>query len=257
MRNKNRFTILGCGSSLGSPWITNHKGNLKKNLKNNRTRCCAHIKYKNLSILIDTSPDIKNQFLKNKIQDLDAIVYTHEHADQTSGIFEMRPFFWKNKRKIPVYGSKRTIKALISKYTFCFLPRHGYKPIMKANVVKNKFKITKGNNLLNLKIFDVIHGMIKCSGFVFEKIAYISDCNKIPKKSLNNLNDLNYLIIDCLRRKKHPSHFNYDDALELINSVKPKKAILTNLHTDLDYNYLKKKLPRNIIPAYDGLSFNF
>ena len=88
------------------------------------------LKYENLSILIDTSPDIKSQFLKNKIKSLDAIIYTHEHADQTSGIFEMRPFFWKNKKKIPVYGSERTIKALKSKYTFCFVPKHGYVPII-------------------------------------------------------------------------------------------------------------------------------
>ncbi len=96
---KNKFTILGCGSSLGSPWITNYSAKLKKNPKNIRTRCCAHIQKGDLSILIDTSPDIKNQFLKNKIKTLDAIIYTHEHADQTTGIFEMRPFFWKNKKK--------------------------------------------------------------------------------------------------------------------------------------------------------------
>ena len=118
---KNKFTILGCGSSLGSPWITNYSAKLKKNKKNIRTRCCAHIKKGNLSILIDTSPDIKNQFLKNKIKTLDAIMYTHEHADQTTGIFEMRPFFWKNKKKIPIYGSKRTIKSFLSKFSFCFV----------------------------------------------------------------------------------------------------------------------------------------
>ena len=96
---KNKFTILGSGSSLGSPWITNYKGKLSNNSKNIRTRCCAHIQYKGLSILIDTSPDIKNQFLKNKIRNLDAILYTHEHADQTSGIFEMRPFFFGKIKK--------------------------------------------------------------------------------------------------------------------------------------------------------------
>ena len=107
---KKKFTILGCGSSLGAPWITSFNGNLRRNKKNLRTRCCAHIQKGNLSVLIDTSPDIKNQFLLNKITSLDAIVYTHEHSDQTSGIFEMRPFYWKNKEKIPVYGSLRTIK---------------------------------------------------------------------------------------------------------------------------------------------------
>ena len=254
---KNTFTILGCGSSLGAPWITNFNGKLKKNEKNIRTRCCAHIQKGNLSILIDTSPDIKYQFLRNKINTLDAIVYTHEHADQTSGIFEMRPFFWKNKKKIPVYGSSRTISELKEKYTFCFSQRHGYKPIMKANSIKNKFIIKKGNTNLNLDSFDVTHGMIKATGFVFDKIAYISDCNKISNKSLKKLKNLNFLIIDCLRKDKHPSHFNYDEALKLINLIKPKKSILTNLHVDLDYFKLKKKLPKNIIPAYDGLNFNF
>ena len=115
----NKFTILGCGSSLGSPWITNYKGKLSSNKKNIRTRCCAHIQKGNLSVLIDTSPDIKYQLLKNKIKSLDAILYTHEHSDQTSGIFEMRPFFWKNKKKIPIYGSRRTIRELNNKYTFC------------------------------------------------------------------------------------------------------------------------------------------
>ena len=99
--------------------------------------------------------------------------------------------------------------------------------------------------------------MIKATGFRFEKVAYISDCNRIPRESFKNLYNLEYLVIDCLRKNKHPSHFNYDQALELIKIVKPKKAILTNLHTDLDYGYLKKKLPSNILPAYDGLSFNF
>ena len=254
---KNKFTILGCGSSLGSPWITNYSGNLKKNIKNLRTRCCAHIQFSNLSVVIDTSPDIKAQFLKNKIKNLDAIIYTHEHSDQTSGIFEMRPFFWKNKKKIPVYASSRTIKELKDKYTFCFSPRHGYRPIMTSNVVKDNFKIKKANNIFRIKAFDVVHGMIKATGFVFNKIAYISDCNKIPNKSLSNLFNLEYLIIDCLRIDKHPSHYNYEDALKLIKIVKPKKAILTNLHTDLDYYKLKKKLPSNIFPAYDGLSFNF
>ncbi len=254
---KSKFTILGSGSSLGAPWITNFNGNLKKNPKNIRTRCCAHISYGDLSILIDTSPDIKTQFLKNKIRNLDAIIYTHEHADQTSGIFEMRPFFWKNRKKIPVYGSKKTIQSLKSKYTFCFKQVHDYKPIMKAHVINKKFSIKKNNLIFNIKPFEVVHGEINSTAFLFEKVAYISDCNKIPDKSFKNLYNLEYLILDCLRRNKHPSHFNYDDALNVIKLVKPKKAILTNLHTDLDYDYLKKNLPKNVIPAYDGLSFNF
>ena len=253
----NKFTILGCGSSLGSPWITNYSAKLKKNSKNIRTRCCAHIQKGNLSILIDTSPDIKSQFLNNKIRSLDAIIYTHEHADQTSGIFEMRPFFWKKKKKIPVYASSRTIKELKDKYTFCFSQRHGYKPIMKANTIKKKFLIKKDNTQLFVDAFEVEHGMIKSTGYRFDDIAYISDCNKISNSVSKKLLNLKYLIIDCLRKEKHPSHFNFDDALSFIKLVKPQKAILTNLHVDMDYFDLKRKLPKNIIPAFDGLNINF
>ena len=253
----NRFTILGCGSSLGSPWITNYSAKLKKNSKNIRTRCCAHIQKGNLSVLIDTSPDIKSQFLNNKIRSLDAIIYTHEHADQTSGIFEMRPFFWKNKKKIPIYASNRTIKELKDKYTFCFSQRHGYKPIMKANTIKKKFLIKKDNTQLFVDAFEVEHGMIKSTGYRFDDIAYISDCNKINNSVSKKLLNLKYLIIDCLRKEKHPSHFNFDDALSFIKLVKPQKAILTNLHVDMDYFDLKRKLPKNIIPAFDGLNVNF
>ena len=128
---------------------------------------------------------------------------------------------------------------------------------MKAHIIKDRFKIKKNNKTLSLRAFDVIHGMIKATGFLFEKVAYLSDCNKIPQDSLKNLYDLEYLVLDCLKINKHPSHFNYDDALQLVKMIKPKKTILTNLHTDLDYDYLKKKLPSNILPAYDGLSFNF
>ena len=108
---KNKFTILGCGSSLGSPWITNYWGNCnKQNKKNIRTRCSAHFQFKNISILIDTSPDIKIQFKKNNIKDIDAVIYTHEHADQTFGIFELRPFFWKNKKKLIFMEVKKLLK---------------------------------------------------------------------------------------------------------------------------------------------------
>ncbi len=255
---KNKFTILGCGSSLGAPWITNFWGNLDKNNKKNmRTRCCAHIQYQNISILIDTSPDIKMQIKKNKIKDIDAVIYTHEHADQTVGIFELRPFFWKNKKKIPVYGSKRTSKLLRQKYTFCFAPRSGYKPIMKSYTFKEKFKIKKNNESINIRAIELQHGLIKANGFVFNKVGYLSDCNRIPTKAFNQLKDLNYLVIDCLRKNPHPSHFHFEETLKIAKKLKAKKTILTNLHVDLDYSSLKKNLPENIIPAYDGLSFNF
>jgi phosphoribosyl 1,2-cyclic phosphate phosphodiesterase len=254
----NKFTILGCGSSLGSPWITNYWGNCdKKNIKNLRTRCCAHFKYKNLSILIDTSPDLKIQFKKNNLKNVDAVLYTHEHADQTSGIFELRPFFWKNKKRIDIYGSKKTIKDLRIKYDFCFKPKSGYVPIANAHIIKNNFFLKKGNNKIKISSFEVQHGLIKATAYIIKKIAYISDCSYIPIVSKKILRNLDFLIIDCLRLKHHPGHLNFDAAIALAKELRPKKTILTNLHVDLDYNKLKKKLPSNIVPAFDGLNFNF
>ena len=136
-----KFTILGCGSSLGSPWITNYKGKLKNNPRNIRTRCCAHIQYDNLSILIDTSPDIKSQFLKNKIESLDAIIYTHEHADQTNGLFELRPFFWKKRKLINVYGNLKTINHLKKSQEYLFKKAGIHPPIVKSNIIKSKFNL--------------------------------------------------------------------------------------------------------------------
>ena len=128
---------------------------------------------------------------------------------------------------------------------------------MKANIVKKKFKIFNRNFNIEIEPFEVSHGMIKANGYLFDKVAYISDCSNISKKVSKKLMNLNFLIIDCLRKNKHPSHFNYDDAIDFVRIVKPKKTILTNLHVDLDYYVLKKKLPKNIVPAFDGLSFNF
>ena len=255
---KKKFTILGCGSSLGSPWITNYWGNCnKKTKKNIRTRCSAHFQYKDISILIDTSPDIKIQFKNNKIDNIDAVIYTHEHADQTFGIFELRPFFWKYKKKINIYGSKKTIQELKKKFGFCFTEKQGYAPILKDHTIKNSFIIKKGTNKIKIKSFEVQHGLIKSTAYVIDKVAYLSDCSFVPKKYKNLLYNLDYLIIDCLRINPHPGHFNLDAALSLAKECKSKKTIFTNLHVDFDYDELKDKLPQNILPAYDGMSFTF
>ena len=255
---KNKFTILGCGSSLGSPWINSFWGNCDKvNKKNRRSRCCAHIRYKNLSILIDTSPDIKQQLISNNIKNVDSILYTHEHADQTAGIFEFRPIYFANKKKIPIYCNSSTKKKLKSAYPWIFKSSKLYPQIMFFKNSKNNIFIEKNNIKFKIKAFDVVHGKVKTRGYLFNKIAYISDCNGIPMKSLRMLKNLNYLIIDCFRERKHVTHFNYDEALEIIKILKPKKSILTNLHVDFDYKKLKKKLPANVTPAYDGINFNF
>ena len=255
---KDKIIILGSGSSVGVPRIDGYWGKAnKRDLKNNRTRCSIYIKYKNSNILIDTSPDIRSQLLKNKITKIDNVIYTHDHADQTHGINELRPFFWKNKKKIDIYTNRNTAKTLYKSFTYLFTKKSKfYKPILKINIIKKKFFINKNKNKIFFEPIIVDHGDTKAYGYVFKKIAYISDCNFISKKELRKLYNLNILIIDCLKFKKHKTHLNYNEAIKYIKILNPKKTILTNLHSDIDYKKLKNKLVKlknNIVPAYDGM----
>ena len=255
---KDKIIILGSGSSVGVPRIDGYWGKAnKRHLKNNRTRCSIYIKYKNSNILIDTSPDIRSQLLKNKITKIDNVIYTHDHADQTHGINELRPFFWKNKKKIDIYTNRNTAKTLYKSFTYLFTKKSKfYKPILKINIIKKKFFINKNKNKIFFEPIIVDHGDTKAYGYVFKKIAYISDCNFISKKELRKLYNLNILIIDCLKFKKHKTHLNYNEAIKYIKILNPKKTILTNLHSDIDYKKLKNKLVKltnNIVPAYDGM----
>ena len=254
---KKKLIILGCGSSIGTPRIDGFWGKCKKSEKNNRTRCSAVIVKGNNNILIDTSPDLKKQLISNKIKNISSIVFSHEHADQTSGLFEIRPFYWKNKKKINIYGNKKTIRHLRNSHKYLFKSNDIYYPaIIKANLVKSSFSLGSKKNRISFQTFLAKHGKTQTVVYIFEKTAYISDTNDLSIVNVKNLKNLNYLILDCFRIKKHVTHFNLEDAIFVHNKLKPKKTILTNLHHDLDYDFLLKKLPKNILPAYDGLRIN-
>ena len=177
--DKTEVILLGCGSSLGVPRIDGYWGKVnKKNKKNQRMRCSLFIKYKGISIIIDTSPDIKNQILNNKIKKVDYVVYSHDHADQTHGINELRPFFWINKKKIPVYADKKTSYYLLNSFKYLFVKQSKYyKPILKMNIINDKFFLKKDKNLIQFETVKVKHGDITSNGYLFNKIAYISDCS--------------------------------------------------------------------------------
>ena len=252
-----KFTILGCGSSLGVPRIDGSFGNCNpKNKKNYRTRCSALISSSQRNILIDTSPDIRFQLLNNKIKNINNVFYTHAHADQTHGINEMRAFYIINKKELPVYGDKITKKHLFSAFKYCFKGTRSYPATLKFNNLSKIHKFDNGKDKIVIKNITVDHGLIDSKCYIINnKCAYVSDVSKIYNKDINKLKNLKYFVVDCLRFKYHPSHFNLSDVFELTKKIKPKKTILTNLHSDVDYHHLKKKLPKNIIPAYDGLSF--
>ena len=251
-----KFIILGCGSSMGVPRADGFFGSCNpKNPKNYRTRCSALIVSNYKKVLIDTSPDLRIQLLKNKIKNIDTVVYSHNHADQTHGINDLRTFSIKNRNKIPVYADKITKKYLSKSFSYCFKKIKDYPPTLKLLDIKKNLNFGKSIKIETVK---VKHGSIESLAFVInKKIAYMPDVNEIYQKDYKKFKNLNYLVIDCLRFKFHPSHFNLDDVLKLNIFLNPKKMILTNLHTDLDYNNLLNILPNNIKPAYDGLSLNF
>ena len=254
---KKKLIILGCGSSIGSPRIDGFWGKCKKSEKNIRTRCSAVIVKGNNNILIDTSPDIKKQLISNKINKVSSVVFSHEHSDQTNGLFELRPFYWKKRKKINIYGNKKTISHLSNTYKFLFKTTDSYYPaIVKPNLVKSKFSLGEKENKINFETLSAKHGKTNIVVYIFEKTAYISDSNDLSIVNVKKLKNLNYLILDCFRIKKHVTHFNLEESIFVHEKLKPKKTILTNLHQDLDYNSLLKKLPKNILPAYDGLQIN-
>ena len=249
-----RFTILGCGSSMGVPRPDGNFGNCNPNNKKNiRTRCSAVIQGKSLNIIIDTSPDMRQQLINNKITNIDKVLFSHMHADQTHGINDLRYFYLKTKVQIPVFANKSTTNYLLKSFKYCFKKTNDfYPPIMKLKNLKKKHNFLKSK--IKITSFEVEHGSINSLCYIVnDKLAYASDVSSINKNNYQNISQLKYFVVDCLREEPHPSHYNLKKVLDLIKEIKPKYTILTNLHSSLDYTMLKKKLPKGVFPAYDGM----
>ena len=254
-----KFIILGCGSSMGVPRPDGFFGNCNPNNKKNyRSRCSALIQTKNENVLIDTSPDMRQQLINNKIKKIDKVFYSHMHADQTHGINDLRVFYIKKKKTIPVYADDPTKKYLLDNFRYCFVSYNKeYPATLKLNLINNKLTIKDGHKKISIKTIKVKHGNVDSMCYIIDnKLAYISDVSEILKKDFKHLKNLDYLILDCLWINYHPSHLNLEESISLINKLKPKKAILTNLSPILDYDYLKKILPKNIVPAFDGMAIS-
>ena len=252
-----KFIILGCGSSMCVPRPDGFFGNCDpKNKKNYRTRCSALIKTNDENILIDTSPDLRQQLLRHKIKKIDKVLYSHMHGDQTHGINDLRSFYINSKKQINVYADKYTSKYLLNTFSYIFKSySKEYPATLKLNNLPKNLITKNKKKKINIRSIAVEHGKVKSNCFIFnKKLAYISDVNKIYDKDFKYFKNLKYLILDCLWYNFHPSHFNLETSLLVIKKFKPKKAILTNLSPVLDYKVLKKKLPKNIIPAHDGLT---
>ena len=247
-----KIRILGCGSSFGVPLIGNKFGNCdKNNPKNYRLRPSIVIYYKNKNILIDTSPDLRYQLLQANCQRINAVLYTHMHADHIHGLNDLRSLRLISKNMIPAWGSKETINYLEDNFSYMFKPSKLYEPIMYSNLISENFKIDD----IEVTAFQHNHGNVDCTTYRINNFAYSTDIKEFYEGTLNKLKNIDVWVIGCLRMDSHPSHANYDKIIEYINYVKPKKAYLTHLTGLMDYQELLDRCPNNVEPAYDGLEF--
>ena len=252
-----KFIILGCGSSMGVPRPDGFFGNCDpKNKKNYRTRCSALLKTTDENILIDTSPDLREQLLRHKIKKINKVLFSHMHGDQTHGINDLRSFYINSRKQINVYADIDTSKYLKNSFSYIFKSySKEYPATLNLNKLPQNIYTKNKNKNINIQSIKVEHGKVNSNCFIIDKkLAYISDVSKIFEKDFKYFKKLKYLIIDCLWYNFHPSHFNLENSLNIIKMFKPKKAILTNLSPVLDYKVLKKLLPKNVIPAHDGLT---
>ncbi len=249
-----KVIILGCATSTGVPIIgcvcsvcNSHDP------KNERTRCSVLVRTKNKNILIDTSPDLRIQAFAHEITRIDAVLYTHSHADHTHGIDELRTYNFVNKMVIPCYGDPQTVSNIKANFKYIFDGSYsaGGKPKLVISAINGDI------DLFGLKInpIEINHADWIIYGYRIGNMAYLTDCSGIPDASLKELIGLDLLIIDALRYNPHPAHLSVDQAIEIIRMLSPREAVFTHMGHELDYNTLSKKLPQGIKPAYDGMEF--
>ena len=258
-----KFTILGCGSSGGVPRPALGWGDCNpRNPRNRRRRTSLLVERRAASgvtrVLVDTSPDLREQLLDADVDWLDAVFYTHAHADHTHGIDDLRSLAIKHRRRVDVYLDEPTARALHARFGYCFRspPGSEYPPIVTEHRLAAGRPVTvegEGGTVTALPLLQE-HGSIASVGFRFGALAYSCDLSGLPAESIAALKGMDVWVVDALRYRPHPSHFSVDDALGWIDRIKPARAILTNLHSDLDYDALRARIPHHVEPAYDGLT---
>ncbi len=257
-----KFTILGCGTSGGVPRVGGTWGACDPdNPRNTRRRCSLLAERIGTSgrttVLIDTSPDMRQQLLDAGVGLLDGVLFTHDHADHTHGIDDLRWVAFNGRTRVDVYFDERTGGSLRQRFDYCFESPEGsnYPPILKGNCIVPGEAVAvegAGGPLLAMPFLQN-HGDIPSLGYRIGDLAYSPDVKSLPEESLGHLENLDIWIVDALRHTPHPSHYNLEEALAAIEKVRPKRAVLTHMNFELDYETLKRELPENVEPAYDGM----
>ncbi len=263
-----RFTFLGTGSSGGVPRVGNDWGDCDPNEpKNRRRRCGALIDLGDpinpescTRVLIDSPPDLREQLLEADVSHLDGLVYTHDHADQSHGIDDVRALAMRMRRQVPTFLDSPTAQTLTTRFEYCFTGKGGYPPILDLQPliqIGRPFSVDGPGGPLELEPIKQFHGRIISLGFRIGSLAYCNDLHDFPEESLERLKGTEVLVLDALRYTPHPSHAHLERALGWIEEIRPERAYLTNLHIDMDYRTLCEELPPHVRPAHDGLCIEF
>lgn len=261
MSDELHFRILGCGSSGGVPRLGGLWGACDPaNPRNQRSRCSLLVTRTRgdqvTRVLIDTSPDMRAQLLAAKVGTLDAVVYTHGHADHVHGIDDLRMIVFNLRERLQVWADGDTSNDLLGRFGYAFVQPKGssYPPICELNAITGDIVVSGAGGDIVLRPFEVEHGRIEALGFRIGDVAYLPDVSHIPDKAWPLLAGLDLWIVDALRRDPHPTHAHLAKTLEWIEKASPKRAILTNMHNDLDYATVAAETPDHIDPAFDGMT---
>ncbi len=245
--------FLGTGASTGVPMIgCNCPVCSSENPYNDRTRSSILVRYAGKQILIDASPDLRSQSLKNKVNRIDAVIFTHPHADHVLGIDELRTFNYLQKEEIPIFGDPETLRVIMGMFPYAFSEENKgglTRPRLVPNTVLGPTCVFG----LTITPFLVKHGPVMNHALRMGKLVYLTDCNEVPEESMGYLEDVDTLVIGAVRYEPHASHFGVWQALELIDRIKPRKAYLTHLSHGIDHARLESELPPHVHASYDGL----